>query len=120
MIDQDSVPSTIEKAVQSIVERLTDNDKASILDSNASQHHFSVGRYIRNEWSLWSHDSPLKRDAAETYKIAHPDDISGLILDWVFALVKEEDFDPQQCCERFHNHWKAYNQTSLEAGNYKC
>jgi len=119
MIDPDSVPSTIKSAVESIEARLTEADRASILTSKASKYHFGIGMYIRNEWSLWSPDSPLKRDAVNTYRIAHPDDISGLILEWLFSKVKGEDFDPIKHCEVYHNHWLKYEISSLEAGGWE-
>jgi hypothetical protein len=50
-------------------------------------------------------DSPLKRDAVNTYKISHSDDISGLILVWAFALARNEPFDPQEHCQLYHDYW---------------
>lgn len=53
--------------------------------------------FLRNSWSLWATDSPIKRDAMEKYKISHADDISGLILEWVYAKVCGVKFDPLVC-----------------------
>lgn len=119
-IDQDFVPSTIEAAVDHIVKVLEEDELKFIVQENGSTAviHHTAGRYMRNTWSLWSPDTPLKRDAVNKYLIAHPDDISGLIFDWVFAKVRGESFDPQECCNRFHEHWKQYGQTSLEAGGW--
>lgn len=121
-INPDFVPSTIEEAINHIVESLDEKECEFIRSSGDSVViHHTVGRYIRNNWSLWSPDTPLKRDAVETYQIAHADDISGLIFDWVYAKVQGIPFDPQECCERFHEHWAQAQfggQTSLEAGGW--
>lgn len=119
-IDQDSVPSTIEQAVDAIVAAVEPADRQVIIESSnpATQAHHGLGRYLRNNWSLWEADSPLKRDAVATYRIAHADDISALILDWACAKIRAESFDPMEACERFHRHWAALGKTSLEAGGW--
>lgn len=119
-IDPDSVPSTIKAAVDMMVAGLTDEDREFIkqAESVVSCHH-TVGRYIRNNWSLWDNSTPLKHDAATKYKIAHADDVSGLILDWVASIVRQEPFDPMEAVERYHKHWAMFGVTSLQAGNYQ-
>lgn len=119
-VNENIVPSTIEKAVELIVNSLEPQDIEIILKAqNSYGCHFGIGRYFRNSWSLWENDSPLKRDAVRTYKIAHADDISGLILEWVFCKVKNISFNPQEYVERFHKHWAQYGMTSLKAGNWE-
>ena len=121
-IDKDVVPSTIEQAVEHVCKALEEQDREYILDVGpncANSVHHTIGRYIRNSWSLWQDDTPLKRDAVSNYSIAHPDDISGLILEWVVHQVKGLLFDPQAHCERYHKHWNQFGMTSLEAGGWK-
>lgn len=115
-LDQDKVPSTIASAVQILVDSLSDNDRKVVQSTDVNEHHFPLGMGLRNNWTLWAADSPLKRDAVNTYGIAHADDISGLILAWAFALARQEPFDPQVHCQVYHDHWKQYELTSLEAG----
>jgi hypothetical protein len=118
-LDQDKVPSTIESAVWMLVDSLSDEDRKIVQATDTSGHHFPAGQGLRNGWSLWELDSPLKRDAVDTYKIAHADDISGLILAWAFALARDEPFDPQEHCLIYHEHWQRNGMTSLEAGGWK-
>lgn len=80
--------------------------------------HHTVGRFLRNAWSLWDPDTPLKRDAVKTYGIAHADDISGLMMAWVFNLVCGGPFDPQKECERFHKHWASLGTDSLTVAGW--
>lgn len=112
------IPSTIESAVEQLVSSLTDDDKNEIAKMEATEVHFSVGRHIRNEWNLWAKDSPMKRDAVEQYKIAHADDISGLLCSWVFAKVNGNDFDPFNHCLEYHRHWANQGMTALTAGGW--
>lgn len=116
--DPDFVPSTIKEAVDHIVSTLSESEKEYIRNHDPASIHFGSGMGMRNDWSLWEKETPLKRDAVDTYKIAMADDLSGLIFDWVWAIVREEPFDPIQYCERFHEHWKQYGTTSLQAGGY--
>jgi hypothetical protein len=118
-LDQDKVPSTIRAAVKMLVDSLSDEDLEVVRATDTSEHHFPVGQGLRNGWSLWEADSPLKRDAVKTYRIAHADDISGLILAWAFALARSELFDPQDHCLVYHEHWQRHGMTSLEAGGWK-
>lgn len=117
---QEPILSTIKAAVSSIIESLQDEDLDEIINPNYSPAniHHTVGRHIRNEWLLWQNDSPLKRDAVNTYGIAHADDISDLILEWVFANVRGMPFDPIAHCDCYHEHWKTYGTNSLAAGGW--
>lgn len=113
-------PTTIAEAVDRIVTGLSDQDRDFIKKNSPSAVHFSAGMAMRNAWGLWKKDSPIKLDAIDKYKIAHADDISGLIHSWVWARVRGEDFDPVKHCDTFHEHWrKTSNMTSLEAGGVK-
>ena len=118
-LDQDKVPSTVEFAARVLADSLSDDDRKVVQSSEAGEHHFLVGKELRNDWSLWGVDSPLKRDAVNTYGIAHADDISDLILAWAFALARSEPFDPQVHCQTYHDHWSKYGLTSLEAGGWR-
>ena len=117
--DPDKVPSTIKMAVQMLVDSLSDEDLKVVQSTDASQHHFPAGIGLRNGWSLWEADSPLKRDAVNTYGISHADDISGLILAWTFAVARSEPFAPHVHCQTYHQHWRKFGRASLESGGWK-
>ena len=61
-----------------LVDSLSIDELEVVRATDASKHQMPAGQGFRNDWSLWEADSPLKRDAVDTYKIAHADDISGL------------------------------------------
>ncbi len=144
MIDEDYVPSTMEEAVDHMVARLSDSDREEIrrrwekiksekpiifrVDVNGvskeremrrsimAASHFFTGMQIRNSWSFWKWNTPIKRDCIEKYQIAHADDMSGLLLEWVAHKAIGEPFDPVEHCQGYHEHWADYGQTSIEAG----
>jgi hypothetical protein len=118
-IEKDSVPKTILEAVDNLVAAISDDEKAFIRGSKDpySEVHFSAGMYIRNNWSLWEKDTPLVQDAIKTYKIAHGDDISGLIFEWAFAKIRGVEFDPFVLVKKYEEHWQKFTgKNALEAG----
>ena len=115
-IDQDKIPSTMDEAVDQLIQSFTEDEKDLLRKTSPSHYHFTLGMYLRNNWSFWE-DTPLRRDAIKRWKIAHADDLSGLLFEWVFAKLKNESCDPNIMVQRYHNHWKKYNTTSLEASN---
>lgn len=115
----DIVPATIEEAVDHIVQTLDPVERRFILNQSSQSAHFTGGMAMRNGWSLWEKETPIKRDAVENYGIAMADDLSGLILAWVWAKVHGDPlFDPKEHCKRYHLHWIKYNTTALAAGGY--
>ena len=118
MIDRDSVPSTIQAAAEQLARSVTGVDRERI-QSGDDLDHFNAGLTVRNAWSLWEADSPLKRDAVAKYGIAHADDVSGLLRAWAVAIVRGEEFDPIEHCQRFHDHWARYGTDALIAGGWE-
>jgi hypothetical protein len=117
-INDDSVPSTIEAAVDQLVASLTDQDREQIRQSDSIGLHHSSGRFLRNNWSLWEPSTPIKLDAVSKYGINHADDLSGLILAWLFAKVRgDESFDPVEHCKQYHEHWRSMGIDPAKAGD---
>jgi hypothetical protein len=112
------IPTTIAEAVDLIVDGLDEKEREVILNNPSESMHFSAGMGLRNGWGLWQKDSPVKLDAVKTYGIAHADDLSGLIMEWAWAKVRGEDFDPFVYCKKYEDHWAKYGITPLEAGNF--
>lgn len=119
-IDLDRVPNTMEEAVATLVAGFSETDKATVRGlSSPAAMHFGLGGAMRNNWSFWE-DTPLRRDCVARWRIAHADDLSGLLLAWVFARLRDEPFDPEEHCEIYHEHWKeTAGMTALEAAGIK-
>ncbi len=110
-ISLDIVPSTVRQAAELIASSVSAEERERIGKSDPSDYHFGLGLTIRNAWSLWSADTPLKRDALQNYGITHPDDISSLILTWAWALVRGEEFDAAAHCNRVRKPWEKPGRT---------
>jgi len=48
-------------------------------EPNLVRHHFGLGMWMRNNWGLWSAESPLKQ-YFDRQEIHDADDASGMIL----------------------------------------
>jgi hypothetical protein len=75
-------PKTLDEAVTAL-NRMLSADAQSFLkeggEQAASELHHTLGRYLRNRWSLWS-DSELAQHMRDAQGITHPDDMSHAIL----------------------------------------
>ena len=74
-----SVPKTVNEAISTLEKILSDDDKEYLLKNGAISMHSSLGRWIRNEWGLWT-DSKLK-DELKKKGFEHPDDMSNYIIE---------------------------------------
>ncbi len=108
-LSEDFVPSTVNEAVETLFKGLEKDDIDFIKKNDSAMVHFTFGMAMRNGWSFWQEDTPLQKDFKKRFKLfGHADDMSGLILDALWAMVRNED--PQQAmqnaAESFRKHWK--------------
>lgn len=73
------VPKTVEGAVKTLAKILSKEDRDYLLENGAISMHDSLGRWIRNEWGLWT-DSELKNELKKK-GFEHPDDMSNYIIE---------------------------------------
>ena len=73
------VPKTIDEAISTLEKILSDEDREYLLKNGAISMHDSLGRWIRNEWGLWT-DSGLKNELKKK-GFVHPDDMSNYIIE---------------------------------------
>lgn len=119
MFDSNNIPKTKDLAVSYLMDQLEEADVEYILENGSDSLHHFTGRKMRNGWKLWDNESVLSQYFIRNYQIAHADDISSLILDSVFALVKEENFDFNEKVEVLKSYWEKMGTNSLKAGGYK-
>ncbi len=75
------VPKTVDEAISTLEKTLSDEDKEYLLKNGAISMHNSLGRWIRNEWGLWT-GSELKDELMNMNKsLNHPDDMSNYIIE---------------------------------------
>ena len=73
------VPKTVDEAVKTLAKIVSKEDRDYLLKNGAISMHDSLGRWIRNEWGLWT-DSELKNEL-EKKGFEHPDDMSNYIIE---------------------------------------
>lgn len=102
-------PKTIAAAIDRIVKGLTKDEIRFIEENESSVIHFTMGMVIRNEWGMWRESSALKTDFKKRFGLwGMADDISGLILEGVWATVRGKDVEKtlNDTAEEFRKHWK--------------
>lgn len=71
------------------------------------EFHDSLGRWIRNNWGLWTGKSKLYK-YLESLGLYHPDDMSNLIIEMFFAHIRNEPYDIEAYVERCNTYWLQY------------
>jgi len=66
--------------------------------------HHSVGRSMRNRWSLWG-ESELKEWFKEI-GIFHPDDMSGIILDSLALHLRGKPINLKKQVKYYKDYWE--------------
>lgn len=75
------IPKTVDEAVKTLAKIVSKEDRDYLLENGAISMHDSLGRWIRNEWGLWT-GSELKDELMNMNKgLNHPDDMSNYIIE---------------------------------------
>lgn len=81
---EQSVPPTLDEAVDFLYQSLNDEEREIIRESGAEQFHFTVGMALRNHWNLWGNQPDVSRALHEhfvkVHNKAHADSMSSMIL----------------------------------------
>jgi len=83
-------PDSIEKAIDILKVVLTDEQISDISQKNKDDlisYHFSIGRWIRNNFGLWNDHSDLRNELGG----GHPDDASTVLLEKLWESLKLDD-----------------------------
>lgn len=73
------VPKTVDEAISTLAKIISKEDKQYIIENGAISMHHTLGRWIRNEWGLWT-NSELKNELTKK-GFTHPDDMSNYIIE---------------------------------------
>lgn len=66
--------------------------------------HHSLGRWIRNNWSLWADDGFLK-DYFNGIGLHHADDMSGLIIESFWHHLRNEPLEIKKQVKEYQDFW---------------
>jgi hypothetical protein len=67
--------------------------------------HHGFGTHIRNTYDLWAKTSPINQWFQKHLGLSHGDDLSGIVLQMVWAKVRNAYFDPFAAAEKYRRHW---------------
>jgi hypothetical protein len=86
-------PKTISSAVDSLLLKINTQDKfllKNIKPEKLISFHFSLGKWIRNNYGLWGLNEPLLKECAKVSSVdtIHPDEASGIIIDSLWAALQ--------------------------------
>lgn len=81
-------------------------------EDKTTEYHFGLGRWIRNNWGLWS-GSRLAKYFNEM-GIYHPDDMSGIIFNSFYRYLNGTDIKLDEQIKFYQNYWY-----SVEKGNFE-
>ena len=73
------IPKTVDEAIKTLAKIVSKEDRDYLLENGAISMHDSLGRWIRNEWGLWT-GSKLKNELKKK-GFEHPDDMSNYIIE---------------------------------------
>lgn len=111
------IPKTLTEAVLKIEDMIPEEERKwvrSVPESEMVSLHFGVGRWIRNNWGLWS-GGPLA-DWFKERGIQHPDDMSGIILDSYWRWVHDQPLKLDAQITPYREFWK---EQGLDPDNLK-
>ncbi|NJL70974.1 MAG: hypothetical protein HC888_04825 [Candidatus Competibacteraceae bacterium] len=102
----DRVPKNLDEAIEMIVESMDESEKAKIRREGFDplHHHFGVGIWMRNNWSLWDEETPFSR-WFRSKGIFHADDMSGIITKSVVRHLRGEAIDLDGQVVYYRNYW---------------
>lgn len=66
--------------------------------------HHSLGRWIRNNWSLWGEEGALK-DYFNNIGLHHADDMSGLIIESFWHHLRNEPLEIEKQIKEYQDFW---------------
>lgn len=113
-----NVPVTLEQASRRAMEIMLEQAEWNPLNTAqtawqlAAITHSNLGRWMRNNWGLWSRNSKLYADIHGRFGLTHADDMSGLILlgAWHYHKGTDPHGDWSAATARYLEHWLEIEQ----------
>lgn len=90
-MNDEKIPRNIEEAIAGLDSLISMEDREYLKENGSVAVHHTLGRYIRNEWGLWT-GSELKSEL-EKKGLTHPDDMSDYIIREYIDVLKAREAD---------------------------
>jgi hypothetical protein len=105
------IPTNLDEAIQLVIDELLKDDEninnilnLSEEDFTVNAHH-SYGQYLRNNWGLWTKDSPMVKWFINK-GIYHADDMSSIILTSFYRKVHSKDIELENQIKQYRDYWE--------------
>lgn len=109
-LDDPEIPESLEAAYLDLHKRLCPEElshvKNSPIERVVSLAHHGIGRWIRNNWGLWSQRGPLY-EYFVSLGLWHADDMSGIILKGFVSYLQKVEFDIDKEVQHYLEYWEA-------------
>lgn len=106
------VPSTLEEAFEELDKNLLDTDKQFLLSDSETkiiaQIHHGLGRWLRNNWLLWSGEEGISI-WFKSIGIDHADDMSSIILISYIRRSRNEPINLEEQVSLYKDFWLKSN-----------
>lgn len=119
MMIAQTIPETLEAAIDSLYASLSEDEKTHIrtADSAPGQHHMFGGMAMRNTWNLWGARPEASTVLCDHFKsrfgLGCADDMSGMILKGLWDKVCGEAYDPNVDAAHYHEFWRRQGLDAL-------
>lgn len=102
----ESIPHDLDEALTRLLKLCDPETREDVLYNGvqACEFHSGLGRHLRNEWGLWN-GGPLK-DFFLNLGVWHADDMSGILLESTFRVLRGDPVDLQGQISDALNYWK--------------
>lgn len=101
------IPINIDEAVKFLSGFLCEEDRvaiANMMEDDVIQLHHALGRWIRNNWGLWS-GGPLQ-DHMKSLGFIHADDMSGSIIREYWRRTRGLPSKISEEIEEYKKYWE--------------
>ena len=92
----ETIPNNLEQAIEYLDKLLQEEDKEYLfkeyilqLEKAALSVHYSLGRWIRNNWGLWNEEDNELKANLKKLGYEHPDDMSNYIIEQYLKHLKD-------------------------------
>ena len=114
----ENVPETLYEAVNLLDDLIDDEEDRKLFQETSVEevettYHHTLGRYLRNEWRLWTEGTPM-RDWFISMGLEHADDMSSIIISAWWHQLNDIEFDFIGRVELAAAYWRAV-KPALEA-----
>lgn len=100
-------PETLEEAFEKLDAMFdTPEEREELIKNGPVPYHMGLGMWMRNNWGLWSGDSGIAKQLKEEYRLQHPDDMSGLILESYWLRIQGKPLEIEKQVAKYAEYWR--------------